>query len=60
MGERESKNPHAVLQRIIDENPGADRAAIDDLFFREVMDDSELKRAVIKWVSADFRKRSQN
>ncbi len=59
MSEREPKNPHAVLQRIIDENPDADRSVIDAQFMREVMDDPDLQRAVAKEVLKDFRRRSQ-
>ena len=47
----------AVLRRIIDENPDAGRSVWDALFLREVMDDPELKRAVVDEVAADFYKR---
>ena len=50
----EIKNPHAVLQRIINENPGADPSVWRAQFLREVMDDSDLQRAVVDKVLTDM------
>jgi hypothetical protein len=50
--------PQAVLQRIIDENPNAGRSVWDALFLREVMDDPELRRAVVDEVFNDMWRRS--
>ena len=50
--------PQAVLQRIIDENPNAGRSVWDALFLREVMDDPELRRALLDEVFNDMWRRS--
>ena len=54
MSERETKNPYAVLQRIIDENPNADPSVWRAQFLREVMDDPDLQRAVVDKVLTDM------
>ena len=50
----ETKDPHAVLQRIIDENPGADPSVWRAQSLREVMDDPDLQRAVVDKVLTDM------
>ena len=54
MSERETKNPHAVLQRIIDKNPDAAPSVWRAQFLREVMDDPDLQRAVVDKVLTDM------
>jgi len=54
MSERETMNPYAVLQRIIDENPNADPSVWRAQFLREVMDDPDLQRAVVDKVLTDM------
>ena len=56
MSERETKNPQALLQRIIDENPNVDPSVIRTQFLREFTLDLDLQCAVVDEVLKDLRR----
>jgi len=46
-------DPHAVLRRIMRENPRASRERIFELFRQEVGDDEEILRTIVREVLND-------